>query len=126
MNGGCVCGNIRFSATGEPDFPHLCSCPHCQRLSGAPVIAWVDFPEKGFGWTGPGGEPRWFQTYPATETHPAIERGFCPDCGASVASRGDVPGNVGVTIFALDDHSALVPEHQSFKDNAVPWMAPLG
>lgn len=102
MNGGCVCGNIRFSATGEPDFPHLCSCPHCQRLSGAPVMAWP------------------------TETHPAIERGFCPACGASVASRGDVPGNVGVTIFALDDHSELVPEHQSFKDNAVPWMAPLG
>ncbi|WP_439956514.1 GFA family protein [Nocardia nova] len=34
-NGGCHCGTIRFSATGEPDFPHLCSCEHCQRLLGA-------------------------------------------------------------------------------------------
>ncbi|MBB5915682.1 hypothetical protein BJY24_004594 [Nocardia transvalensis] len=31
MNGGCLCGNIRFSATGDPDFPHLCSCEHCQK-----------------------------------------------------------------------------------------------
>ncbi|MGY1982397.1 GFA family protein [Nocardia gipuzkoensis] len=39
VNGGCLCGNIRFSATGDPDFPHLCSCEHCQRLSGAPVMS---------------------------------------------------------------------------------------
>ncbi|WP_455566269.1 GFA family protein [Nocardia fluminea] len=56
MNGGCLCGNIRFSATGDPDFPDLCSCEHCQRLSGAPVMSWVSFPEEDFAWTGPGGE----------------------------------------------------------------------
>ncbi len=88
-------------------------------------MAWVGFPEEGFAWTGPGGEPTWFQTYPATGTQPAIERGFCPKCGASVASRGDEAEFVGVTIMALDDHSGLVPEHQSFKDNAVPWLDPL-
>lgn len=56
LHGGCLCGNIRFSATGDPDFPHLCSCAHCQRLSGAPVMSWVSLPDNGFEWTGPGGE----------------------------------------------------------------------
>ncbi|WP_084483260.1 GFA family protein [Nocardia amikacinitolerans] len=120
VNGGCLCGNIRFSATGDPDFPHLCSCEHCQRLSGGPVMSWVSFPEEGFAWTGPGGEPIWFETFPG------IGRGFCPACGSSVASKGDEAGLVGVTITALDDHSDLVPVKQSFASNAVPWMAPLG
>ncbi|WP_308706080.1 GFA family protein [Nocardia nova] len=119
VNGGCLCGNIRFSATGDPDFPHLCSCEHCQRLSGAPVMSWVSFPEEGFAWTGPGGEPTWFETFPQ------IGRGFCPKCGSSIASKGDELGWVGVTITALDDHSGLVPVKQSFAHNAVPWMGPL-
>ncbi|MFG3524761.1 GFA family protein [Nocardia nova] len=120
MDGGCLCGNIRFSATGEPDFPHLCSCEHCQRLSGAPVMSWVSFPEKGFAWIGPGGEPTWFETFPQ------ICRGFCPKCGSSIASKGDEAGLIGVTITALDDHSGLIPVKQSLAHNAVPWMAPLG
>ncbi|WP_281005612.1 hypothetical protein [Nocardia vinacea] len=43
-----------------------------------------------------------------------------------MASKGDEAGLVGVTLVSLDDHSGLIPERQSFKDNAVPWLAPLG
>ena len=83
-------------------------------------MSWVSFPEEGFEWTGPGGEPTWFETFPQ------ICRGFCPVCGSSVASKGDEAGLVGVTLVSLDDHSGLIPERQSFKDNAVPWLVPLG
>ncbi|MFD4406592.1 GFA family protein [Nocardia sp. NPDC058499] len=114
--GGCLCGLLRYRADGEPDWPHVCSCQNCQRLSGAPVMTWVDFPADGFEWIGPGGEPTWFETFPG------ICRGFCPKCGSSVASKGDAPGTVGVTITSLDDSAGLVPVHQSFKNNAVPWL----
>ncbi|WTZ55065.1 GFA family protein [Nocardia sp. NBC_01388] len=120
VDGGCLCGNIRFSATGAPDFPHLCSCEHCQRLSGAPVMSWVSFPSEGFEWTGPGGEPTWFETFPQ------ICRGFCPSCGSTMASKGDEEGLVGVTMMSLDDHTSLVPERQSFRPNAVPWLPIVG
>jgi len=53
-SGGCLCGNIRYRASGDLSFPHLCSCPHCQRLSGSPVMSWVDFPRDGFERSGPG------------------------------------------------------------------------
>ncbi|MCM6774468.1 GFA family protein [Nocardia sp. CDC159] len=118
--GGCLCGNIRFRAAGAPDFPHLCSCPHCQRLSGAPVMSWVDFPMDGFEWTGPGGEPTWFDTFPG-ET----KRGFCPKCGSSVAAEDYGDAIVGVTMMSLDNHDGLEPERQSFRENAVPWLAPI-
>src|SRR5512133_3956097 len=67
-------------------------CGRTGRLSGAPVMSWVSFLEEGFAWTGPGGEPTWFETFPQ------ICRGFCPKCGSSVASKGDEAGLVGVTI----------------------------
>ncbi|MGW5917871.1 GFA family protein [Nocardia fluminea] len=117
MNGGCLCGNIRFSATGDPDFPDLCSCEHCQRLSGAPVMSWVSFPEEDFAWTGPGGEsfarrgtsahsrrryPIWRSVVTAILSSGACSRktrcvsmrppsGQAPHCVCPAADRGDHP-----------------------------------
>ena len=28
--GGCLCRTGGFTLTGEPDYPHTCSCPHCK------------------------------------------------------------------------------------------------
>ncbi|WP_024799703.1 GFA family protein [Nocardia sp. BMG51109] len=117
--GGCLCGQIRYRTTGKPDWPHLCSCPHCQKLGGCPVMAWVDFANDTFEWTGPGGEPHWYATFPTTR------RGFCPTCGSTVAALDDDAEMMGVTLMSLDDHTSLVPEHQSFKDHAVRWLPVL-
>ncbi|MRH92415.1 GFA family protein [Nocardia sp. SYP-A9097] len=116
--GGCLCGKIRFQADADADWPHLCSCPHCQKLAGGPVAAWVGFPASKFEWTS--GEPRWYNTFPTTQ------RGFCPDCGSLLAARdsvGEFKDQMGVTMMALDDHAGLVPVHQSCKENAVSWLA---
>ncbi|MCP2319342.1 hypothetical protein APR12_004709 [Nocardia amikacinitolerans] len=114
--GGCLCGRIRFRADAEAGWPHLCSCPHCQKLAGGPLTAWVDFPLDTFEWTGEGGEPAWYNTYPTTA------RGFCPTCGSLVAAIDYGGTAMGITMMALDDHSALTPVHQSCKDNAVLWL----
>ncbi|MFQ6329180.1 GFA family protein [Nocardia sp. CWNU-33] len=120
-SGGCLCGNIRYQASGNLSFPHLCSCTHCQKLSGAPVMSWVDFPREGFEWTGPGGEPVWYNTFPDSQ------RGFCGVCGSSVGAQDDGDAKlVGVTMMSLDDHTGLVPERQSFRPNAVPWLPIVG
>ncbi|MGW5383958.1 GFA family protein [Nocardia sp. NPDC003963] len=117
--GGCRCGRIRYRAESAEIWPHLCSCLDCQSLSGGPVMAWVGFPANAFTWTGDGGEPTWFYTFPG------IGRGFCSTCGSTLASKGDVEGEVGVTIMSLDNHTALIPEHQSFTADAVPWLPPI-
>jgi len=30
-SGGCLCGHIRFQASGQPGNPHSCSCEFCPR-----------------------------------------------------------------------------------------------
>ncbi|WP_078861426.1 GFA family protein [Streptomyces sp. NRRL F-5650] len=118
--GGCLCGRIRFTARGPAVFPHTCACPHCQKLGGTPVMWWVGF--ESVVWTGQGGEPTWFETFPGQ-----AKRGFCPTCGSSVAAiDSDIP-EVGINVTALDDTSGkdLVPIHASFCDNAVHWLTPV-
>ncbi|MFE2426975.1 GFA family protein [Streptomyces sp. NPDC059373] len=114
--GGCLCGQIRFTVTGDPDYPHVCSCTHCKTLSGGPMMAWVSFNLGGFTWTGPGGEPSWHYTWPVSK------RGFCPDCGSQVCAQDDGAESIALTFFALDDSADLVPVNQSFRDDAVSWL----
>ena len=48
--GGCLCGEMTYAVKSKPANPHLCSCTMCQKSSGAPTVAWVEFPLKSFEW----------------------------------------------------------------------------
>ena len=41
--GGCMCGAVRFVATGEPIGVAWCHCQSCRKHSGAPVSVFVAF-----------------------------------------------------------------------------------
>jgi hypothetical protein len=118
--GGCLCQNIRFQVTGEPDYPHVCSCQHCQKRGGGPMQSWIGFPLEGLRWIGDGGEPTWYDTFPG-ET----KRGFCPTCGSHIAAFDYGDSTIGINLTALDhqDDPRLVPINQSFRGDAVPWLA---
>ncbi|MFE2271398.1 GFA family protein [Streptomyces lavendulae] len=116
--GGCLCGAVRFEVPDAPEAPHLCSCPHCQKLSGGPVMSWVSFPVAGLVWTGR--EPVWFYTY-AQETR----RGRCPECGSQLCAQDDGAAGIAFTFSALDDSSDLVPAFQSYAHDAVLWLRPV-
>ena len=118
FDGGCLCGHTRFRATGEPSFPHLCSCRMCQTWSGAPVVAWVEFPLESFSWIGPGGEP---STYHSSEN---TTRGFCSKCGGTLCALDDGYDKISLTIASFDHPSAIIPdEHHSFEDCAPDWLS---
>ncbi|MFF2226960.1 GFA family protein [Streptomyces globisporus] len=67
-------------------------------------------------WTGSGGEPKWYATYPT------LRRGFCPDCGTQLVSVADGSSTVMVTGFSLTDQSGIEPLGHSYREEAVPWM----
>jgi hypothetical protein len=114
--GGCLCGHIRWEATGKPSFPHLCSCGQCRRWSGALTVAWVDLPLDGFRWTGPGGEPAIFRSSDRTR------RGHCPACGSALCALDDGSDRIALTIATLDEPNPIMPGRQhSFRDGLPPW-----
>ena len=113
--GGCLCGKIQYVVAGPSDFPHYCSCAHCQKWSGAPAVGWVDFPLAGFQWTGEGGEPAWYWTYPDTK------RGFCASCGGSICAVDEGAKTICLTLASLDDDDEIVPASHSFASSAPSW-----
>ncbi|MEE1806725.1 GFA family protein [Streptomyces sp. BE133] len=118
FTGGCLCGHIRFEATGEPYDPRLCSCPHCARLSGGPLMGWVGFRRSAFTWTGPG-IPASFRSWPT------MERWFCPACGTPLGAAGHGEDYLGICLSALDNCAEIIPIGHSFRDKAPAWLAPI-
>jgi hypothetical protein len=116
--GRCLCGRIAYTAEGKPSFPHLCSCRMCERWSGAPTVAWLEFPLSGFKWTGKGGKPSFYRSSEKSR------RGFCPRCGSSLCILDDGYDKISVTIESLDDPAAVTPGKQhSYRESAPPWWS---
>jgi hypothetical protein len=114
--GGCLCGHIRYSSSATPIRPHFCSCRMCQQWSGAPVVAWVDFPRESLTFDGLGGEPAFFRS------SAMARRGFCPKCGGTICAVEDGSDKICVTIATLDDPDVIVPEARSFPNSAPSWL----
>jgi hypothetical protein len=48
MNGGCLCGDVRYSASGEPVVTSICHCRDCQRQTGSAFVEVVAVPKEAF------------------------------------------------------------------------------
>lgn len=118
FEGGCLCGYIRFRATGAPQNPHTCSCTMCQQHSGAPTLGWVVFPKEAVAWTGEGGTP---SLYRASDFS---SRAFCPRCGSNLGAIDDEP-TIGLVTGSFDpsDQSMLRPLAHSFEDSRPVWWS---
>ena len=113
--GGCACGAIRYAVEGEPTNTMVCHCRTCRRVAGAPVVAWVTFPQARFRILK--GDPASFHsTAPVTRT-------FCRDCGTPIAYRhADSAGTLDVTTCSLDDPDAFPPTHHSWLAHDLAWV----
>lgn len=114
--GGCLCGAVRFEAMGPPERPHSCSCKMCQRHTGAPSAAWVEFPKDSVSWTGSAGPP---SLYRSSETS---NRAFCSTCGSSIGAIDDAPV-VALLVGSFDspNRKDLVPAYHTHRSARPRW-----
>lgn len=43
LQGGCLCGAIRYQVNGLPFDADHCHCSQCRKSAGAVMISWMDF-----------------------------------------------------------------------------------
>lgn len=110
MTGGCLCGRVRYSVTGEPVFSGLCHCRNCQRYTGSSFEAAMGFPTASVSVQGE------LKTYNHTgDSNQPIRRRFCPNCGSGVVNEADaLPGLVVVLAGMLDDPAAFKPTMDAY------------
>ena len=114
VEGGCLCGQVRYVAKAAPLGQTNCHCRDCRRAVGAASVAWVIFPVEGVVF--PKEEPRWFRS------SSWAERGFCPRCGTSLTYRRDSrPEDIDVITATLDDPEALAPLAEIWVAERLGW-----
>lgn len=114
-HGGCHCGRVRLTMTGEPVRVGICHCATCRRETGGPFMAFAVWPSERVAITGEAA------SWTATTDH----RHHCPACGATLYATTD-GGEVEVRLGALDAApSGLTPSYELWVGRREPWLAPL-
>jgi len=114
LEGGCLCGTVRYRATGRPLGSAICHCRSCQRASGAPSVAWLTFRSAELSF--PAQAPR------SHVSSPGVTRSFCDRCGTPLTYRSDKwPDTVDVTTASLDAAAEFPPAKEIWLEHRLPW-----
>lgn len=119
MTGGCLCGQVRYSADAEPMFAGVCHCTHCQKQSGGAFNIVVAIPQAALSLQGQ------TKSYAATgDSGKSNVSKFCPNCGSVILSEPEVmPGMSILRVGTLDDTSWVKPTMEIYCDSAQDWVA---
>ena len=118
LTGGCLCGQVRYTVSGEPAFTGVCHCRNCQRYTGSAFEPVVAFPSASVSLTGE------LKTYKDKgDSGKEVRRRFCPNCGSGVIAEVDIlPGLTLVLAGTLDDTAAYTPAMEIYCSSAQPWV----
>ena len=118
ITGGCLCGQVRFTIDVEPMGARMCWCRDCQRIASGSATVNVLFPEEAVQYTG---EIGLFNMI--ADSVNAVQRGFCPSCGAQMFSKTQKPKGLPMRVRAgtLDDPELIAPQAVIWTDSAPSW-----
>ena len=106
VTGSCLCGEVRFVASGDPYRVGLCHCLDCRKHHGALFFAAAIFPEDAVRIEG--------------DTAEFGERHFCPRCGSSVFARsGD---EIELHLGSFDEPDQFTPTYENWVIRRESWL----
>jgi len=99
--GGCVCGNVRYRAMGDPIIATVCHCKYCQKRTGSAFSQPVVFKSGQVEFSG--GALTMYE-HRSDESNRWLRMEFCPRCGTTVSWTAERrPGTIGISGGTLDD-----------------------
>ena len=115
LDGGCLCGAIRYRISARTDDVTHCHCSLCRRSTGAPFVTWLSVPAAAF--TIARGRPV------ERRSTPQAVRSFCGACGTALTFREDArPNAIDVTAGSLDAPDRVAPRDHTYVTSRLPWV----
>lgn len=112
-HGGCLCGALRYTVSGEPRV-HYCHCEMCRRATGGPfaVLCWVTRSRL-----------HWNDAHPFfRRSSPLARRGFCRDCGTPLVLDYDKGDEIALHVGTFDNPNTLQPAYNYAGDRRLAWV----
>ena len=115
--GGCMCGAVRYEASGEPFSVAHCHCHSCRKHTGGPVVTLAGYLKDQVRFSG--------AERSLYESSPGALRAYCSRCGSPLTWEGD-GGDLGPIIelhlSTFDEPEGLVPTAHAFYPERLPWF----
>ncbi len=114
LQGGCLCGRMRYEIDGPITHVDNCHCSMCRRFHGAAFSTYAKIGVEHFRWLA--GD----DLLTVYETSPGIGWAFCRICGSSLG----IPdrGKLGeITLGTLDTDPGVRPTEHIFVGSKAPW-----
>jgi hypothetical protein len=116
IEGGCLCGAVRYRISGSPFSSANCHCESCRRASGAPAVAWISIQRSELEILS--GTPTIFHS------SPHVTRQFCGICGTALTyETTDSSSTIDITSASLDDPNAFPPTAEVWLEDKLTWAA---
>jgi hypothetical protein len=121
IEGGCLCGAVRFGTNAPPVSGAFCHCRMCQKSYGGLFQAVLQFRAEGFSYER--GEPKYYSS------SALVRRGFCAECGAPLLFAYEGSTDLWIPIGALDHpddwpmtkDATWGPTAHYHTDSRLPW-----
>ena len=113
IEGGCLCGGVRYRLHAEPIELSDCHCIDCRHASGAPFVTWGTVRQEDIELLS--GELR---KVPYAERL----RSFAACCGTPLFFQdNDASAPIDVTIASLDHPESYSPAVAIWTEDRLPW-----
>jgi len=114
IEGGCLCGKVRYQVRGGLTQAGSCYCSMCRRSHGAAFGTYAAVPDGGFHWLA--GE----DDVSVYNSSPSGGRAFCRHCGSTL---GAVENGAlrWITLGTVDGDPGIRPQANIFVGSKAPW-----
>jgi len=115
--GGCLCGDMRYTLSGPSMFVSQCCCKDCQKATGTGHTTIIGVHKSQLALRGQ------VTTYTNIgETGGSVTRHFCGRCAGRLYTSGDLPGDfIMIQAGSLDDPSLIEPQSVIYVKDAPVW-----
>ncbi len=117
LNGGRLCGSVRFEIVPPTKWCSHCHCSLCRRAHGAAFVTWFGVEKAQF---------RIFEGGSAVQWHHSSEearRGFCGRCGSTLFFESERwAGETHIVLASMDSPIDRTPRAHVFFDSHVDWV----
>jgi len=117
LEGGCLCGRVRYQVDSLDDDVSHCHCSMCRKAHGAAFGTYAAVKPGGFRWLQ--GETL-VKEYAST---PQVTRTFGGHCGTTLQFivEGETR-KIDVALGTLDGDPGIRPRYHIFTDSKAPWF----